>query len=305
VPGVAAAVVVSAAAPPAVAPPAAASASPLSARPVAALPPQTATVVAADARTRQMPLRDRPQPPSEPFVGSALRRRKRHILRWIILVLILVLAAGAGWVVYAYVLNGGVAVPGVVGRDASQAAAALRAQGFTTATHLVWSDRVDAGAVVRQRPKAGAKVNKGVNVDLWVSKGPLHIPAPALSGLTAKQAKAELERDLLTPRKRRSATLTALKGKVYRQEPAGGVTVTRGDTVTYWVSSGPPVVAVPNVVGLSSGDAKATLQGDGFTVSTDYVAGWGHYPGDVVGQDPVSGERLRKGDEVVIQVAVF
>ncbi len=142
-------------------------------------------------------------------------------------------------------------------------------------------------------------------MDLWVSKGPLHIPAPSLTGLTAKEAKAELEEVQLTPRKRRSATLSAPKGKVYRQEPASGATVTRGDTVTYWVSSGPPMVTVPDVVGLTSGDATAVLEGDGFVVSTDYVAGWGHYPGDVVGQDPVAGERLRKGDEVVIEVAVF
>jgi len=159
--------------------------------------------------------------------------------------------------------------------------------------------------VVRQRPRPGAEVEAGVEVDLWVSKGPLHVPVPALNGLTSREARAQLEQMLLTPRKRRSATLSAPKGKVYRQDPAAGVAVTRGATVTYWVSSGPPLVGVPNIVGLSSGEAKSTLEDAGFVVSTDYVAGWGHYPGDVVGQDPVAGERLRKGDEVVIQVAVF
>ena len=81
--------------------------------------------------------------------------------------------------------------------------------------------------------------------------------------------------------------------------------VTRGDTVTYWVCSGPPVAAVPDVVGLSEGDAKALLEGDGFTVTVDHVWGLGKYPGDVIEQDPVAGVRLRKGDEVVIKVAVF
>ena len=81
--------------------------------------------------------------------------------------------------------------------------------------------------------------------------------------------------------------------------------MTRGDTVTFWVSSGPPVVTVPDVVGLSSGDASAALEAEGFVVSIDYVAGWGVFPGDVVEQDPVAGTRLRDGDEVVIKVAVF
>ncbi|MEI6726166.1 MAG: PASTA domain-containing protein, partial [Actinomycetes bacterium] len=61
----------------------------------------------------------------------------------------------------------------------------------------------------------------------------------------------------------------------------------------------------PDVVGLSEGDAKAALEAAGFTVNSDLVVGLGSVPGDVVAQDPVGGTRLRKGDEVVIKVAVF
>jgi beta-lactam-binding protein with PASTA domain len=118
-------------------------------------------------------------------------------------------------------------------------------------------------------------------------------------------ATALLERETLTPRKRKAATSDAPKGQIYRQKPAAGETVARGDTVTFWVSSGPPVVTVPDVVGLPSGDAVDALEAEGFVVSIDYVAGWGTFPGDVVEQDPVVGTRLRKGDEVVIKVAVF
>ncbi len=71
----------------------------------------------------------------------------------------LVLAAApvrAGGRCTPIVLNGGTSVPSVLGEDAAQAADSLRSEGFTTVTHYVWSDRVDAGAVVRQRPKAGS-----------------------------------------------------------------------------------------------------------------------------------------------------
>jgi len=269
----------------------------------ASAPVHTATALAADARTRQLPPRGGAAAAgAQGPVRPAPRPRRRHTLRWVLLVLLLAVAAGAGWAVYTYVLNGGVTVPGVVGEDAADAADALRSQGFTTATHVVWSDRVDAGAVVRQRPKAGTEVEKGVQVDLWVSKGPLHIPAPSLTGLTAKQAKAELEKVQLTPRKRRSATLIAPKGKVYRQDPVSGATVTRGDTVTYWVSSGPPMVTVPDVVGMSQEEATAALEGMGLVVSLDHVFTLDQ---SVVGQDPVAGERVRKGDEIVIQVSFF
>ena len=112
-----------------------------------------------------------------------------------------------------------------------------------------------AAAIVaaKQRPRAGAEVDDGSKVDLWVSRGPLHIPSPDLTGMRSA-ATALLERESLTTRKRKAATRSVLKGEIYRQEPA---------------------------------------------------AGWGEFPGDVVEQDPVAGSRLRKGDEVVIKIAVF
>jgi serine/threonine-protein kinase len=148
-------------------------------------------------------------------------------------------------------------------------------------------------------------VDDGVTVDLWVSRGPLHLPAPDLSGLTATAAKDAIEKESLTYRSHRSASETVPKGQVIRQKPAAGTEVRRGDTVQFWVSSGPPSVSVPDVVGLSQGDAQATLEGAGFVVSVDYVAGWGEMPGSVVGQDPPAGTAGRSGDEIVIQVAVF
>ena len=165
--------------------------------------------------------------------------------------------------------------------------------------------RRPAGTVARQRPRAGQKLEKGARVDLWVSMGPLHIQAPDLTGLGATDAATVLTQQSLGGHRRRAATRKVPVGRIYRQSPEPGATIARGDTVTYWVSTGPPIRPVPDVVGLSEGDAKAALEADGFTVNSDLVVGLGSVPGDVVAQDPVAGTRLRKGDEVVIKVAVF
>ena len=206
---------------------------------------------------------------------------------------------------YALVLAPGAKVPGLIGRTRDEAVATLRKEGLRPVVHEVWADRYDPGVVARQRPRKGVKVDEGVKVDLWVSRGPLHIPSPDLTGMSPATATALLERETLTGRKRKAATRNVPKGEVYRQEPVAGATVTRGDTVTFWVSSGRPMVDVPDVVGLPSGDAVAALEAEGFVVSIDRVWGWGTFPGDVVEQDPVAGTRLRKGDEIVIKVAVF
>jgi serine/threonine-protein kinase len=222
----------------------------------------------------------------------------------VLLAFVVLVAAGGAWAAYTFFTKGPT-VPAVIGRRQSDAVSVVRAEKLRPVVHKVWADGRDAGRVARQRPRAGTGVKKGVKVDLWVSRGPLHIPSPDLTGLKSPAALALLDGQSLSGHKRKAATLELPKGQIFRQSPEPGATVSRGDTVTYWVSSGPPIVAVPDVIGFSSGDAKAALKAKGFTVNQDLVAGFGVVPGDVVDQDPVGGTLLRKGDEVVIKVAVF
>jgi beta-lactam-binding protein with PASTA domain len=270
--------------------------------PPASVPAPAVTAVAADALTRPADGATRYMSEVRPALAARPRRR---LWRWVLLVVVLAAAAAGAWAVYALVLAPGAKVPALVGRPRAEAVAAVKKEGLRPVVHEVWADGHDAGTVARQRPRAGAEVDDGAKVDLWVSRGPLHVPSPDLSGKRTASATALLEQESLVARKRRAATSSVPKGEIYRQEPAAGETVKRGDTVTFWVSSGPPVATVPDVVGYSSGDARAALEAEGFVVSIDFVAGWGVFPGDVVEQDPVAGTRLRAGDEVVIKVAVF
>jgi eukaryotic-like serine/threonine-protein kinase len=285
-----------AAAPSALQPPAPRPSAPGMPRPFAPVAPAPGpTVLVADAPTRYRS--------GEPATTVQPRRRRKR--RIALAVIVLALAAVAGWAAYAFLLAPGPVVPKVVGQSRADAAGAVRDQGLRPVIHYVWADKAAAGEVARQAPRGGESVREGVKVDLWVSRGPLHIPAPDLTGLAAGVARSRLEAQSLSSSRHRAASQTTPKGQIFRQDPAPGATVQRGDTVAFWVSSGPPMITVPDVVGRSQGDAKAALEAEGFTVNSDYVAGWGTMPGDVVGQDPAAGTRGRAGDEVVIQVAVF
>lgn len=83
-------------------------------------------------------------------------------------------------------LSSGVAVPRVVGLSEAKAKAAVRASGLRAVTHRAYIDGVDTGVVARQRPAKG-ELDKQATVDLWVSRGPLHVAAPALRGLTTRR----------------------------------------------------------------------------------------------------------------------
>ncbi len=237
-----------------------------------------------------------------PAAARARPRRSGRKLLVIVLAVVLV-AAAVGAALYAYAA-GGVSVPQVVGQTEAQAKGAVREAGLRPVTHRAYIDGVDKGVVARQRPGRG-ELDKGDKVDIWVSRGPLHIPSPDLRGLAPDEARRALADAGLSGNDRKTRSASVDVGLVARQQPKAGATVARGDTVMYWVSIGAPLVEVPDVVGLSSGDAAGALEDAGLTVNVDLVAGLGEYPGDVIGQDPEAGSTLESGSEVTIKVAVF
>ena len=97
-------------------------------------------------------------------------------------------------------------------------------EGLRPVVHYVWADRYAEGAVARQAPRGGAKVDDGAKVDLWVSRGPLHIPAPDLSGVAGERrtpAPCGSDAERQEPAVR---VETAPKGQIFRQAPAAGAT---------------------------------------------------------------------------------
>jgi serine/threonine-protein kinase len=72
--------------------------------------------------------------------------------------------------------------------------------------------------------------------------------------------------------------------------------------VTIIVSSGPPGVAMPDVVGLGAADAVRALQSRKLTVTLQQVPSQ-EPPGTVIAQTPKAGKRAKPGTEVVLQVA--
>ena len=63
------------------------------------------------------------------------------------------------------------------------------------------------------------------------------------------------------------------------------------------------LVAVPNVVGQTEDEARATLKAEGFTVSTEYEENPDFEDGEVSAQDPAAGEEAESGSEVTLTVS--
>jgi serine/threonine-protein kinase len=243
-----------------------------------------------------------PVPGASATATASGRRRAR---RWIAGFLIVLAAAVAGAGLWLSLLPAPPTVPDLVGQAEGAARAAVHDEGLRVVTRREYVDGVPAGVVSRQRPRARAEVAEGSRVEMWVSRGPVHLPAPDLRRLSGTAAEARLVDADLVPSRRNARSESVALGLVFRQEPAAGERIARGATVTYWVSTGLPRVRVPDLVGLSSSEASRVLGDLGLSANIDLTFGWGEYPDTVVGQEPAAGAKLEQGAEVTISVAVF
>ncbi len=285
-------------------PPAAPAAAPPPATAVAAAPATdaaaTALVPGAGGATAATALAG-PSPAAAP-PPDATGRRSRW---WIATVGVVLAAAAVALGYWLFSLTAGPAVPGVVGSPETAARGAIQGEGLRVVTHREYVDGVPAGYVSRQKPRAGVEVTDGARVEIWVSRGPATVSVPDLRGLSAAAAEDRLGDEDLVAVRRNGRSDDVATGDVFSQEPKAGESVGRGETIVYWVSTGLPRVAVPDVVGYSSGEAATLLEEAGLTASVDLTFGWGEYPDTVVEQEPAAGTRLEQGAEVVIRVAVF
>ena len=81
-----------------------------------------------------------------------------------------------------------------------------------------------------------------------------------------------------------------------------GVAARLGQSVTLSVSRGAPIIAVPNVVGLTLDGARDRLAAVGLTVGT-LTQRFEGAPGTVVAQTPAVGTLVTKGQPIALSVS--
>jgi serine/threonine-protein kinase len=92
------------------------------------------------------------------------------------------------------------------------------------------------------------------------------------------------------------------RGFVIRQSPEENTKIEKGQKVTIVVSSGIAQVEVPEVVGMTQGDATQLLVDQELRPDPRLVASKKE-PGTVIAQSPSAGEEVPKGTVVVIKVS--
>ena len=136
-----------------------------------------------------------------------------------------------------------------------------------------YTEDVEVGKVIRTIPAQGKELNKYDDVVLYVSAGP-EISISAMPNVVDKSE--DMARSILDSQKLNlEITVQEVfdseiqRGNVVKTEPASGEQLKTGQSVVLYLSKGPELKNVPNVVGLDIEKAQKILSNAGFKVTPD------------------------------------
>jgi eukaryotic-like serine/threonine-protein kinase len=244
---------------------------------------------------------DAPPPVLAPVSEPQPRKRRR----WPWLVIGLLTLALAGFLTYLAISALTAAetreVPRVIGRQLVQARDRLERAGFQVEETRVRSE-ADFDQVLDQDPDPGEEAEEGSTVILEVSGGPGTVLVPTVRNLPQGQAIDELEERGLRANVDRLSSEEVRAGIALRTVPSAGTEVERGERIQLFISSGPELLAVPGVIGLSQASAEAQISAAGLVPAVQEQES-GESEGQVIAQDPGAGAELRRGSTVTITVS--
>ncbi|HWG14199.1 MAG TPA: Stk1 family PASTA domain-containing Ser/Thr kinase [Streptosporangiaceae bacterium] len=157
-------------------------------------------------------------------------------------------------------------VPDVSGQQLSDAKGALRHAGLIVGqVRQVVSSSVDAGIVVSTSPAAGLRWPQPKPVTISVSEGP---PLPNFVGQNVAAIQQWAGQNGIQLNVQQDTNSNQPQGTITKQSPGDGTPISQNETVTVFVSTGPPEVTIPpNLAGQNVNDARKQLQQLGFKVN--------------------------------------
>lgn len=161
---------------------------------------------------------------------------------------------------------------------------------------------VPSGLILGQTPLPTQLGTPGRAVDVTLSLGPERRPVPDVSRLQADRAVTvlqttgfEVEVD--------SIEAPVPEGRVVETDPPAGEEVTLPSDIRLTVSLGPPLVELPDLVGMQEEQALQVLDSLGLEVGeVDTAFRFGFSQGEVLEQRPEAGEEIPEGSRVHLVV---
>jgi serine/threonine-protein kinase len=226
------------------------------------------------------------------------RSRKAVLAAAVVLGLVVVL--GGWW----FGIGRYTVAPELVSLSKAEAEAQADRGGFTLRyAEPRYDDKIRRDAVLAQDPASAERIVKGGTITLTLSLGPERVPVPDVVGKDFELAEEDLRNAELEVAKGATRYDDNLpEGVVLETDPKVGTPLKPGEKVTVVLSRGKAPVSVPNLVGKSLTDARATLAQLGLTPVETYKDS--EKPRDeVLGQSPAHGTGVERGAQVKLELS--
>jgi serine/threonine-protein kinase len=191
-------------------------------------------------------------------------------------------------------------VPRVLGLPIAEARRTITAAHFASADNgSEPHPTAPVGTVIWQDPPPGVEAPADMHVSLIVSAGPPRVPVPDVTGLDVALASRLITAAGLTVARVESVQAAFPTGLTMVTRPVAATALAPRSGVGLVVSRGAPTIKVPDLIGLSVGDARSKLETLGLELGgVTRQRTRESTPGTIVAQRPAAGTLAAPGTDV-------
>jgi beta-lactam-binding protein with PASTA domain len=234
--------------------------------------------------------------------GAARPSRSRRGL--VLLVVVVLLTALAGYAGWWFAVGRYTSAPGVINLGVAAATEKAEEAGLELeVAEREFSETVQAGSVISTDPAAGSRIVEGGTIEAVVSRGPERYAVPKLRGKKLTEVEGILEeRNLVLGKVDRVFSETVERGVVMSSAPTAGTELQPGSEVAVTVSRGREPLEVRDFTGKAADRAQERLTATGFEVEVTEENSADVPEGRVISQNPTEGTGFR-GDVITLVVS--
>ena len=168
-----------------------------------------------------------------------------------------------------------------------------------------YNEEYAKGQIVKQEPVGGSRVFKNTDLYITISLGkePEVKVMENLAGVTWENAESFLRGQGFEVLLREEHSEEYAAGQVTRTDPTKDSKLKDGQTIHVWVSTGPEIITMDNLIGTAEGDAMKVLQEQGFLVQRNEEASDTLKEGLITRTDPAAGDPLTKGQTIKVWIS--
>ena len=173
-------------------------------------------------------------------------------------------------------------------------------------SETLYSDTVDEGVIVSQKPVGGRTIKADSTISVTVSLGPKKVMLPDLTNVEYRTAQLRLSGLDFLYNNEYEVSDTITEGYVIRTSPEPQTQLTPGSVVTLIISMGKDEVltVAPNLIGMTEGRAERMLQANGLILGEVIPLESDEEEGTVVAQSVLADSEVPEKTAVDIYIAI-